>query len=437
MSYTAGIILLVVELLIAIVSLYLGLKEKKSVLVVFVGSLVSLGVTYLMTPVPTPEIWPTNGVLSTSGEVKLKAEKYLSIYYTLDENLDPKNDGTKYNEPLKIKENTTIVAKTRFLFRWSKLVYVDLIVNSNGTVSRAAKASELFNRIEANYTAITIASGESISKNDLEVIGIKSDGGQERLTDYSFAPKTVSEGDNEIRISYGDLSTTIHIKAGKAVIRALSAKLIFDPIYQNTVLSHDMFEVYAIYTDKTKELITDYSLVPTTAEKVGNMSVTIDKENVSTTVSINVQKKPTPELSAISSKEAASYTAYPKDNNEGFTMFGAKYAEGFSITVGAALNIWDSGNQYTTFTLSDLSTQYSKLSMLMGNVDGVGNTDLIVKIYLDKTVEDAPDYEYTVSPQLAPQIISIPIYGKSSMTIQVLNTGQGTSKLGFTNISFS
>ena len=74
MSYTAGIILLVVELLIAIVSLYLGLKEKKSVLVVFVGSLVSLGVTYLMTPVPTPEIWPTNGVLSTSGEVKLKAD---------------------------------------------------------------------------------------------------------------------------------------------------------------------------------------------------------------------------------------------------------------------------------------------------------------------------------------------------------------------------
>ena len=66
MSYTAGIILLVVELLIAIVSLYLGLKEKKSVLVVFVGRLVSLGVTYVMTPVLTTEICPTNRVVSTS-----------------------------------------------------------------------------------------------------------------------------------------------------------------------------------------------------------------------------------------------------------------------------------------------------------------------------------------------------------------------------------
>ena len=60
----------------------------------------------------------------------------------------------------------------------------------------------------------------------------------------------------------------------------------------------------------------------------------------------------------------------------------------------------------------ELSTQYSKLSMLMGNIDGVGNTDLKEKDCLDETAEDAPDYEYTVSPLLAPKIISILTYGK-------------------------
>ena len=181
-GYTIGVILLIIEALTAIVSLYLGIKEKKSAFAFFVASLLSIAVTYFMTPVPSPEIWPTNGVVSPAGEVKLKAENNLSIYYTLDENLDPATDGIRYSEPLKIKDNTTIVAKSRFLFRWSKLVYVDLVVNSDGAVSRSTKASRLFNKIKADYSASAIASGESILKNDLEVFGIKEDGQQFMLT---------------------------------------------------------------------------------------------------------------------------------------------------------------------------------------------------------------------------------------------------------------
>lgn len=79
---------------------------------------------------------------------------------------------------------------------------------------------------------------------------------------------------------------------------------------------------------------------------------------------------------------------------------------------------------------------YSTITVLAGHIDGYVSDSILVQILLDKTIDDNPDYEYTINPTVSPKNLSIDIKGKSSMTIKVSNNGGSDNKIGFANLSF-
>ena len=94
------------------------------------------------------------------------------------------------------------------------------------------------------------------------------------------------------------------------------------------------------------------------------------------------------------------------------------------------------GTQYVTYNIESISKMYSTITVLAGHIDGYVSDSILVQILLDKTIDDNPDYEYTINPTVSPKNLSIDIKGKSSMTIKVSNNGGSDNKIGFANLSF-
>lgn len=141
-------------------------------------------------------------------------------------------------------------------------------------------------------------------------------------------------------------------------------------------------------------------------------------------------------LIATNWKNINAYQEFPCQDAKSFKMFGKEYFFGFTLLMGASYNMWGNGEQYVSFNVSGISAQYSFIDCLVGHVDEYSDDDIVLKIYLDKTIEMIPDYTYTIFPTLAPSRISIDVSGTSSMTILVINQGDCSNMIGFSEISF-
>ncbi len=191
------------------------------------------------------------------------------------------------------------------------------------------------------------------------------------------------------------------------------------------------------------------------SEPISEINSSDDSKNTSSIISENS----TPESSNTSSKNnpnnidsdqsesptnmvAVAYsnenacTFYSGPGNTGFSMFGEKYNNGFMIRMGASFNMWGEGTQYITYIISSVTKKYTKIKMLVGHVDGYVSNDIKLRIFLDKTLDETPNYEYTISPNVAPQWITINAKNTSAMTIEVSNLGSGTNCIGFTDVKF-
>lgn len=144
----------------------------------------------------------------------------------------------------------------------------------------------------------------------------------------------------------------------------------------------------------------------------------------------------TPVLNAHEWKDSNTYTSFAGDGNNGFTMYGKTYTNGFTMSMGASYNIWGNGEQYAIYNIESISDKYSTIKFLIGHVDGYETANVTVNIYLDKAVGDSPDYIFDISPDISPQEYPVNIVGKRGMIIQVCNTGGGTNKVGFANPTF-
>lgn len=143
-----------------------------------------------------------------------------------------------------------------------------------------------------------------------------------------------------------------------------------------------------------------------------------------------------PSLIGVSWSDEDRYELFSGNGNNGFIMFGKTYTNGFTISMGASYNIWGNGTQYVTYNIESISKMYSTITVLAGHIDGYVSDSILVQILLDKTIDDNPDYEYTINPTVSPKNLSIDIKGKSSMTIKVSNNGGSDNKIGFANLSF-
>lgn len=163
--------------------------------------------------------------------------------------------------------------------------------------------------------------------------------------------------------------------------------------------------------------------------QVNNTPTEIDEEEEQT-------KNNAPEMIAVDWKSESTYQSYSGNGNTGFKMFGDTYTNGFTMTMGASYNMWGGGTQYVTYNISSVSKEYSLIKLLAGHVDGYASNDIKIEFYLDKSLDENSDYEYTVSPNVSPQWLSIDITDCSAMTIQVSNLGGDTNCIGFADTRF-
>jgi len=158
-----------------------------------------------------------------------------------------------------------------------------------------------------------------------------------------------------------------------------------------------------------------------------NAAVITDEEYIEQNPSITILQQRV--------NDSGTFRAF-SDTDESFFMFGQEYFIGFTIRVAASFNMWGGGTQYTVFTVRNLSDMGDYFNMSIGHVDGSGNGNAYVRVFLDKTTADGHDYEFFISSQVAPLFNQrISINGRNSMIIQVVNTSGNVLAIGFADLS--
>lgn len=205
----------------------------------------------------------------------------------------------------------------------------------------------------------------------------------------------------------------------------------------NSILISESSQVSNNNIDLTRQSNSESSLIITESyfEDTDNESL-LESSTVNKTEGSTDSTYSTPSLKMVDCKNSSTYEEFSGNGNNGFVMFGDTYTNGFTLSMGASFNMWGNGEQYVTYNIKSLSQEYSQIELLIGHIDGYESKDVIVQIYLDKTLDMNPDYEYVISPNTEPQIISIDITDKSSMTIQAINQGGDSNKIGFANPNF-
>lgn len=189
-------------------------------------------------------------------------------------------------------------------------------------------------------------------------------------------------------------------------------------------------------TEANQELENKIAKLEDTPQSNPNASDTEDAETTPQEKdSKNTSKSQLP-LTAHAWKDQSYYKEYSGDGNVGFKMYGTLYTNGFTISMGSFYNVWNNGQQYAVYNIEAIASKHKEINMLVGHVDGYTSSSVILKIFLDKDINEAPDYEYTIKPELTPQSIKIGIGNKKGMTIMVDNQGNESNALGFANINF-
>lgn len=125
--------------------------------------------------------------------------------------------------------------------------------------------------------------------------------------------------------------------------------------------------------------------------------------------------------------DSGTTTVY-KAATSGFSMFGTTYT-GFTVKIGAWLNLWNSGTQYCVFDIADWSEVGDTLHLKFGHVDGSENAKVKISIYFDGSDDAA--YVFTYDSSNPPKTEKIDIGSHESMKIIVDNLSQTITYAGF------
>lgn len=115
--------------------------------------------------------------------------------------------------------------------------------------------------IVAYYLGDSVIAGNSISKNDIEVEAIYNDGTTKKVTNFNISPSIAElEGENDITVSYGSVSTVIQVYAEPRYITDMRARYIGPGVIVGKSVSKDEIEVIVTYNDGSDEATDDYEI---------------------------------------------------------------------------------------------------------------------------------------------------------------------------------
>lgn len=124
------------------------------------------------------------------------------------------------------------------------------------------KAPLAVEAIDAYYIGEPIIEGNSINKGNIIVNLTYNDGTyKENVTNFNISPGYVMyEGENEITVTYGDVSTTIYVYGMERYITEMRAKYTGPGVIVGKKVKKEDIEVIVTYNDGSDEAIEDFEL---------------------------------------------------------------------------------------------------------------------------------------------------------------------------------
>lgn len=112
----------VLTMVFGIIALILGffsaIVEKNKWLLrflAFLSLIVGVGNLLVTTNMPSPQLYMTNGDKESNNELYFEVEWPFSVYYTLLPYENPKENGVKYEESIKLNESVSVGYVPSFL----------------------------------------------------------------------------------------------------------------------------------------------------------------------------------------------------------------------------------------------------------------------------------------------------------------------------------
>ena len=193
--------------------------------------------------------------------------------------------------------------------------------------------------VTANPTKTEYAAGETFDPSGMEIVVTYSDGSSEVISSggFSYTPDgPLTEGTNQITITYNGVHTTVSITVGpaKVVSIAVTTQPTKTEYYEGDSLNTSGMVVTATMSDGSEQAITNYTCSPDPVTGTGQQTITVsynDDPTITTTFTVNV-KEVVLESIAVSGSCKTTYTVGDSFDPSGLTVT-AHYNNGKKETV--------------------------------------------------------------------------------------------------------
>ena len=167
-------------------------------------------------------------------------------------------------------------------------------------------AEKVLEKIEitTNPNKTAYEEGEKFDKTGMVVTAVYSDNSKETVTDYAYTPTgSLTKNDTKITITYKDKNATVTItvkeKTPPVVEKTLEKIEVTKNPNKTAYEEGEKFDktgmvVTAIYSDSSKETVTDYAYTPTGSLTANDKRVIITYKDKTATVTITVKEKTPP-----------------------------------------------------------------------------------------------------------------------------------------------
>ncbi len=278
-------------------------KHKITFYVALIVAFSAFLCVFLIDNVPVPHI----DRAADYSTINISAGEPMKIEYRISTNGENSDKWIEYKKPFKVEKNAIVYARARTLWYTSDQTFRDVYVAENGLVyfSGADEPGDTIVSIDADYCYTDALDGEAgnhyigyeIEKSDIEVTGTDLNGNKKKISDFSYSPKIIDAGTNNIEVEYSiasDISVTSNIKVNgdEPSLIQLEAEYIGGNVYLDTVLDKENFVVQGIYEDGTKSALTDYS-ISSDKLKEGSNKITISSGRLSNVVELTAINRET------------------------------------------------------------------------------------------------------------------------------------------------
>ena len=183
-----------------------------------------------------------------------------------------------------VSENklSTDDTKIEVVFK-EKITYVNIVVKKN-----------IVTKIEVTKQPIKTeyVEGQKFDKTGMVVKATYLDGTENTITDYNISNTTLKADDEEIEVEFEGVKTSVKINVTKNKVEKVEITKLPNKTQYSVGEKFDAtgMVVKATYLDGTEKEITDYKITKTESLKIGDTTITIEYEGITSNIDITVKE---------------------------------------------------------------------------------------------------------------------------------------------------